>query len=158
MSAKSFIASLTPAERHTFKGLGFAAVFVEAYAERVPRRFGDNRGVWPTRIRTTTHEPAKSVQAADYHDGVHDRQLVFCYWCAGAPLAKRIAERAQIILAENAEQIRHAWHDAVPHGVDQLVQWAAMAEGIELWTEDEVRAAVRGAREREITKAVGALR
>jgi len=155
---KAFLANLSPAERAEFKRLGFAAVFVEAYHERVRRTWHDNKGVWPTRIRTTTDDPLKRVQAGDYEDGVHGRGLVFCYWVAGPELARRVADRSTAILAEHADRIRHAWHDAVPEGVDQLVQWAAMAEGVELWTETEVRAAVQAAHARRMGKVVGETR
>ncbi len=152
---KPFLATLTVAERKRLRHMGFAAVFVEAYHDRVPRTFGDNRGVWPTRIRSTTDDPDRRVRQGDYEDGVHGRGLIFCYWVSAPEFAQRLSARANAILTEHADQIRHAWHDAVPDGVDTLVQWAAMAEGIELWSETEVRAAVQAAEARDMGRKAG---
>ena len=132
-------------------------MFVERTVGRVPRSFGDNRGAWPSRIRTTAADPRKRVPAGDYDDPLHGHHLVYCYWCRNEAQARCLVEETTRVMTDYGSRLRHAWNDIPPPKMDEIVRWAATVGQIEIWSDAECFAAVQAALQEEIAEAVGGL-
>ena len=152
----AFLAALTPTERRIFREMRLGAVFVEGYTGTVPRTFGDNAGVWPTRVRTTAADPNKRARDASYDNPVHSVIVQAVYWFRSDAEARRVFDRVLGILRDHKEELHFAWHNIAPAKVCECIVWACTVEDLPYWDDAAIMATVRERLQQEVQRSVRA--
>ena len=152
----SFLSRITPSERRLIKAAGWVCLFVEGYKGQVPRDFGDNEGVWPSRVRLTGGDPRQRARDADYDNPIHHVFVHASYWFRWPHEAERVAERAAAVLRDQQEPLNHAWHNLTPWRLDELIRWALMVEDVECFSDDHVERWGKDALQEEANRKVRA--
>jgi hypothetical protein len=99
---------------HKFKAaekrLDYWAVMLIGPEERVPRRFGDNAGVFDVRVAASS-DPEGYLRRHQIEHGVHRRQIVALVWTESAAHAKRLKDKLDELLAGTAAGLLGNWRD-----------------------------------------------
>ena len=132
----------SPQHKAIIERLGCAWVYIEGYPERIPRRFGDNMGSWPHRVKATTTGPQAAHQKTQYEDPLHERNVIMSWAVQSDAHGKRLERRIRAILEQMEVPLRGQWHDIEPDKMIEIVQWAATVEDLELMPEREYWALV----------------
>lgn len=106
--------------------LEHVAVCLIGYEGRAPRHFGDNAGVWPIRVATTT-KPRDIAKRADLENPIHKVRVHDLVWTQSEAHAKRLKAQLDKLLlgvGEESAALRHNWRDCD----DPAVVWAILLE------------------------------
>lgn len=92
------------------KRLDYWAVMLLGPMERVPRRFGDNAGVFDVRVAASS-DPEGYLRRHQIEHGVHKRQIVALVWTESAAHAKRLKDKLDSLLTGTTEGLLGNWRD-----------------------------------------------
>ena len=103
----------------------FVAVCLIGVEERVPRKFGDNAGVWPVKV-VTTQKPYIEAGRSDRESPIHRVRVLDLVWTESKAHAMRLREALNILLlgvGNDTRELRHGWRDI---DGDPAVTWAIL--------------------------------
>jgi len=102
----------SPQARKLEKELGHTAVCLIGTTKRVPREFGDNRGVWPVKFATTMR-PRSGAKVENLANPIHKVVVHQFVFTPSKDDAKRLRERLDsLLVGDSAEsKLRHGWRD-----------------------------------------------
>lgn len=107
--------------------LSHVAVCLIGYEGRVARHAGDNYGVWPIRVATTT-KPKDIAKRADLENPVHKVRVHDLVWTESEAHAKRLKAQLDKLLlgvGEESAALRHNWRDC---DSEPCVVWVILLE------------------------------